>query len=86
VRGNVAARFESGESLATIHIPFQPPFDRAPEFSYEAVNAAAIRVRPPAVFRYGARLELKRSGDLDAPLQSPVRFQAVARERTARAA
>jgi hypothetical protein len=86
VRGNAVARFEPGQSLATVHIPFQPPFERAPAFSFEAIDAATVRMRTPAVFRYGVRLEVKRSGEIDAPLQTPVRFQAVAHEPSARAA
>ena len=86
VRGTILARFESGQSLATAHIPFQPPFDRMPEFSYEAIDDPAIRARAPAVFRYGARLELKRNGDIDTPVQVPVQFRAVAHARTVRAA
>ncbi len=86
VRGNIVARFEAGQSLATAHIPFQPPFDRAPEFSYETNDEPAIRVRTPAVFRYGARLELKRSGDIGSSAQVLVQFQATAHARTVRAA
>lgn len=86
VRGNIVARFEAGQSQATAHIPFQPPFDRVPEFSFEVIDAPAIRVRTPAVFRYGARLELKRSGDIVSALQVPVQFQATAHARTVRAA
>ncbi|MBI3862780.1 MAG: hypothetical protein HY290_12895 [Planctomycetia bacterium] len=85
VHGCVIARFEAGQSLATAHIPFQPPFDRVPEFTCEAVHEPGVRVRSPAVFRYGARLEVKRSA-AGLPLELPLPFHAVARERSLRAA
>lgn len=86
VLGSIVARFEPGQSLATVHVAFQPPFDRVPEFSFEVLDAALVRVRTPAVFRYGARLELKRSEAIDAALQTPLRFQAVSQASTLRAA
>jgi hypothetical protein len=86
VRGSILARFEAGQSLATVHIPFHPPFTVVPEFTFEAVDAGAVRVRTPAVFRYGARLELKRNDQSDEAWQTSVRFQAVSAEPVARAA
>ncbi|MBS0263849.1 MAG: hypothetical protein JSS02_18065, partial [Planctomycetes bacterium] len=54
VHGCLIARFEPRQSLANVHIPFQPPFDKAPEFSFQIFDGGDVRARTPAVFRYGA--------------------------------
>ena len=85
VRGQLSANFEAGQTHATAHIPFWPPFAGAPEFSCEVVDQASVRARP-AVFHYGARLELRRAGDVATPLEVSIRFRAAAPSRANRAA
>ncbi|MBS0266770.1 MAG: hypothetical protein JSS02_32885, partial [Planctomycetes bacterium] len=58
----------------------------APEFSFQIVDGGDVRARTPAVFRYGARLELKRTAELDESLQVKVQFKAVAHAKATRAA
>jgi hypothetical protein len=88
LRGKTVGRFQSGQSLTTVHIAFRPPFVSVPEFSSEigAEANALVRARPPAVFRYGARMELKRTSGIDAPLEVSLTYLAVARARSTRAA
>jgi hypothetical protein len=86
VHGCMLAKFEPRQSLANVHIPFQPPFEKAPEFTYQIFDAEDIRARTPAVFRYGARLELKRSEDIDQSLEVKVQFKATAQGNAIRAA
>lgn len=86
LEGRVVVKFRAGQSLATAHIPFLPPFDRVPDFSCDAPADPAFRIRAPAVFRYGARLELKRSGDVSHAVEVPVEFQAIAGQASLRAA
>lgn len=78
VRGKLTAAFLAGQSQATLHIPFVPPFAGLPEFSCKVVDAPGVRARTPAVYRYGARIELKRSANVDAPLHVAVEFCALA--------
>ena len=85
LRGKISAGFAAGQSLATVHIPFIPAFSCVPEFSCEIIDHPAVRARAPAVYRYGVRLELKRSGSAGLPLDVQVTFRATS-ATTARAA
>ncbi len=86
LRGSVHAEFAAGQTIATIHVSFSPAFLRTPEFSCEVVDAPAIRARTPAVYRYGARVELKRSGDSSSPARAEIRFHACAAHDVSHAA
>ncbi|MGE5194375.1 MAG: hypothetical protein ACM3U2_17950 [Deltaproteobacteria bacterium] len=86
LQGQVVAEFAAGQSVATVHIPFCPPFARIPEFECDAIDAPGVRPRTPAVFRYGARVELKRAGDTSHPARAKVRFHACASADASRAA
>lgn len=85
LRGKVSAAFATGQSLATVHIPFIPAFTCVPEFSCQIIDQLAVRARTPTVYRYGVRIELKRSGNVSLPLDVAVEFRATLAS-TARAA
>ena len=85
LRGKISAGFAAGQSLATVHIPFIPAFSCVPEFACEIIDQPALRARAPAVYRYGVRIELKRSGSTGLPLDVQVTFRATS-ATTARAA
>ena len=86
VKGVAVAKFEPGWSLATVHVPFQPPFEQPPEFECTSDENPAVRLRPAAVFRYGARVELKRSEGIDEEWEVPVQFHAKSKDHAASAA
>ena len=85
-RGRLQAEFAAGQSVAVVHIPFCPSFGVIPEFTCEIIDAPAVRARSPAVFRYGARVELKRSGDASHPARVAIHFRASATANASRAA
>jgi hypothetical protein len=85
-RGQIVAWFAAGQSVAFVHIPFVPAFGRVPEFSCEVVGDPSIRSRSPAVYRYGARVELKRNGELANAIRAEIRFEARAAPQSSRAA
>jgi hypothetical protein len=85
-RGRLQAEFSAGQSVAVVHIPFCPAFGVIPEFTCEVIDAPAVRARAPAVFRYGARVELKRSGDTSHPARVAIHFRASATANESRAA
>jgi hypothetical protein len=85
-RGRCVAQFSAGQSVATVHIPFLPAFDSLPEFSCEVVDDPSIRSRTPAVYRYGARVELRRTGEIAHAICVAIRFQASAAAQSSRAA
>jgi hypothetical protein len=78
VDGQAIAEFSAGQSVLSVHIPFCPTFSRIPEFSYEIMNEPSVLARKPAVYRYGARLELKRTGDTSHSARVEIRFRATA--------
>lgn len=81
LQGKVQSEFAAGQSIATVHIPFCPAFGQIPEFSCEVIDEPSVRTRSPAVFRYGARLEIKRTGDTSGPARLEIRFRATASSR-----
>jgi len=85
LRGQLQVAFAAGQTHTAAHVPFWPPFAHVPEFSCELVDQPAVRARP-AVFRYGARLELRRTGDIAAPLEVSVRFHVALSSDASRAA
>jgi hypothetical protein len=86
LRGRVVAEFTSGQSVATVHIAFCPAFVQIPEFTCEVEGAPSARARAPAVYRYGARIELKRAGDTSAPARLRLCFRASIPAGSSRAA
>ena len=86
LRGQTLAEFAAGQSVAVVHIPFCPAFELLPEITCEVIDAAAVRARAPAVYRYGARVELRRSGDVSHPTRAVIRFRAGVAANTSRAA
>jgi hypothetical protein len=76
LRGRVHASFAARQSLASVHIPFVPAFGGIPEFTCQIIDQPDVRARAPAVYRYGARIELKRSGNANGPLEVEVEFRA----------
>lgn len=85
-RGQVMTDFAAGQSIATVHIPFFPAFTGTPDFACEVIDAQAVRARTPAVYRYGARVELKRAGDTSHPARVQIRFRASTAGTASRAA
>jgi hypothetical protein len=86
LRGQVQAEFAAGQSTTVVHIPFCPPFALLPEVTCAIIDAPTVRTREPAVFRYGARVELKRAGDVSASVRVSVGFRASVAANAARAA
>jgi hypothetical protein len=76
LEGQVVAEFAAGQSVAALHIPFSPAFSKVPAFTCEVAEEHSVSARKPAVYRYGARIELKRSGDTSKPARIEVHFRA----------
>lgn len=62
LEGQLIATFAAGSRQTVVHIPFTPPFAAMPEIECEVSDGTDVRIKVGAVFCYGARLELKRSG------------------------
>lgn len=77
IEGSIRIQFEAGQKTAAIHVPFSPAFSSLPDLNCEVGNAA-IRAKVSTIYPYGARIELRRSADLDAEVRVAVGFCASA--------
>lgn len=59
--------FEAGSKHASLHIPFLPPFDRVPRIDVVVLEGdEPVRATVAAIYRYGARIDLRRSATAEA--------------------
>ena len=75
--GSTLAEFATGQKQAIVHIPFQPPFAQVPAMHCDLDESLApgLRAKVAAVYVYGARIELRRSGEILPALQVPVFYR-----------
>lgn len=73
VSGRVTVVFVAYQKHQVAHIPFWPPFPATPQFDFEVEGDIDLRVQP-VVLPWGARLELKRSGDCSRPVTLTIDF------------
>lgn len=60
--GSFRVTFAPGQRQASLHVPFLPPFAATPELETSiGEDESSVRHKVAAVFRYGARIELRRS-------------------------
>lgn len=59
---HATAHFAVGSRQAVLHIPFTPAFEITPQVECEVADGSDVRLKVGAVFPYGARVELKRTG------------------------
>lgn len=62
LEGQLVATFLGGLRQTVLHVPFAPSFAQVPHVDCEASDGDDVRIKVAAVFTYGVRLELKRSG------------------------
>lgn len=79
LEGAIIAEFACGEATTTVHIPFLPTFPRVPELTCTIDERTAARIKGTAVYPYGCRVELKRTGDLSGAVRIELRFTATLR-------
>lgn len=65
IEGWVRAHFAAGQRETTIHVAFCPPMSACPEIETEELDGAGLEIRVAAVFPFGVRLSVRRSGELD---------------------
>ena len=63
--------WESGQRQQPVHVPFVPAFEGKPEVTCRCEEddeaGDGVRARVAEVQRFGTRIELRRSGNLDTP-------------------
>ncbi|MBI1314944.1 hypothetical protein GC176_26935 [bacterium] len=83
VEGETRVRFEPGQRLVALHLPFSPPLTAAPEFECECLDDVAVSFRTTARHSYGIRVEVSRSGSLDQPAVANIGWTASAESTAA---
>jgi hypothetical protein len=70
IEGSVRVLFAAGQRLASVHVPFSPPFAIAPQVECELASDEEARWKVSVVYPYGMRIELKRSnGETEADVE-----------------
>lgn len=64
LEGTLRSEFVAGQKLLFVHVPFSPPFLAVPELECEVQADGDVRHKVAAIYRYGARIELRRSAML----------------------
>ncbi len=81
IEGQVTAEFAAGQTLAMVHLTFNPPFSALPELECEPEEtddpATDLRWKVAALYRYGARIEVRRTS-AELPLTVTLLVSAVA--------
>jgi hypothetical protein len=63
IEGTAEARFAPGQKHCTLHIAFCPPFGARPTIELTAGSSLDAHVKAAAVYPYGVRIDVRRSGD-----------------------
>lgn len=66
------ARFVPGQRQTAVHLPIHPVLSRAPHVECEPLDESAVELQVTAVLGYGVRVEVKRTGRLDAEAAVPI--------------
>jgi hypothetical protein len=79
IDGTAEARFAAGQKHCTLHVAFCPPFGARPTVELAAGSGLDAQVKAAAVYPYGVRIDVRRSGDAAEPGQCRVEFRAQGR-------
>ena len=79
IEGVVTVEFSPGQKLAIVHIPFSPPFHESPKIECELENSSDVRLRQYSLQSYGARLDARRSQNLDEGTKITIAYVATAK-------
>ncbi len=65
IEGWVRIQFAEGQRETQVHVAFCPPLAGNPELETEDLDGVGLEIRVAAVFPFGARISVRRSGSLD---------------------
>ena len=78
IEGTAEARFATGQKHCTLHIAFCPPFGERPTVELLTSPGLDVQVKAAAVYPYGVRIDVRRSGDATEAGVCRVEFRAQA--------
>jgi hypothetical protein len=76
IEGSIRVSFAAGQKLASVHVPFSPPFAAIPKVDCELDGTDPARWKLSVVYAYGMRIELKRESS-DEPGEVELSYSAV---------
>ena len=79
IEGVVTVQFTAGQKLASVHLPFCPPFSEVPGVECEPRHGADVRLRQASLQPFGARIDVQRSQPLDSAASVEIAYTATAR-------
>lgn len=65
IEGWVRIQFAEGQRETLVHVAFCPPLAGNPELETEDLDGVGLEIRVAAVFPFGARISVRRSGSLN---------------------
>ncbi|MFO1042294.1 MAG: hypothetical protein U0941_10945 [Planctomycetaceae bacterium] len=65
IEGWIRIQFAEGQRETLVHVSFCPPLSGNPELETEDLDGAGLEIRVAAVFPFGARISVRRNGQLD---------------------
>jgi hypothetical protein len=87
--GDLTMHWESGQRQQPVHVPFVPAFAGKPEVTCRCEDDEAgdrVRARVAEVQRFGMRIELRRSGNVDTHQVTRLELSAILDDSARRAA
>ena len=86
IEGTVTLRFDVGQQIGVVHLPFSPPLAGQPQVSCYLLEDIPVRLRVTATHTYGVRLEARRIETTSSAEEIIVGYTVSASETQARAA
>jgi hypothetical protein len=86
IEGTVTLRFDAGQQIGVVHLPFSPPLVGQPQVSCYLLEDLPVRLRVTATHTYGVRLEARRVETPTGEEEILVGYTVSASETQARAA
>jgi hypothetical protein len=86
IEGEVSVDFAAGQKEAVVHLSFCPPLASSPEIHAEDGLGGDVEIRAEASHPYGARLILRRRGDISHPETRQISYAATQAETSDAAA
>lgn len=75
IEGAIRISFAAAQKVASVHVPFSPPFAAVPQVECETIGDDPARWKVSVVYAYGMRVELKREST-DEPVEIELSYSA----------
>ena len=77
IEGVVKVEIAADQKQTVVHLPFSPPFPAKPNVECEVESLESCRARVTTTHPYGARIEIRRSGECEKNTEVELQFTAI---------